>query len=489
MNRPDLIAPTADDLAAFATIVGDANVLTDASDTACYLTEWRDRYIGRTAAVLRPGTADEVAAILAHANARRIAVVPQGGNTGLVGGQIPFESGREIVLSLSRLNRIRACGSSPGQTSGIARGVLVCEAGVTLAAARAAASEKGLLFPLSLASEGTCQIGGNLATNAGGTAVLAYGNMRELTLGLEVVLADGSTLHGLSPLKKDNTGYDLKNLFIGSEGTLGIITAAALALFERPTRYETAFVACPSLDALGRLFEFASTRAGPQLTAFEFIPARLMGFLERHVAGARSPLETPSPWYVLMELSHFDRPLEPRDDDRDHLPDLLAAAVENGYATDAAFAASEANRSDFWRLREELSDVQKREGGSIKHDVSVRSEQIPAFIAEADAMIEALCPGARPVPFGHFGDGNVHYNVSQPEGADKDAFLAQWETIAENVHDLVARYGGSISAEHGIGRMKRDVLPKYKDPASLKAMRAIKQALDPNGILNPGKLL
>lgn len=465
-------------------IVGQANAITEAADQAPYLTEWRDRYVGRTSLVLRPGSTDEVSQILKVANTERIAVVPQGGNTGLVGGQIPFETGKEVVISLSRLNRIRHVDSGGDH--------MVCEAGVTLAQAQATADETNRLFPLSLASEGTCQIGGNIATNAGGTGVLAYGNTRQLTLGLEIVLADGSVLTNLKPLKKDNTGYDLSNLFIGSEGTLGIITAATLKLFPKPLWHETAFVACPSLEAIAKLYQAASTSLAQQLTAFEFLPTRAIQFLEKHVEKIRAPVETTSPWYVLLEISHLSDPAtqsQETPETASAFETLLADAIDQRLADDVAIAASQSQQKDFWQLRELLSEVQKFEGGSIKHDISVPVHAIPEFISRGNALIEKLCPGARPVPFGHFGDGNVHYNISQPANADKSAFLDRWEEVNAAVHALVTEMGGSISAEHGIGRMKREELVEHKDPIALHTMRAIKNALDPVGIMNPGKVL
>jgi FAD/FMN-containing dehydrogenase len=476
-DSPALKAPSPQLLAEMAAVVGSVHALTDPDMQQPYLREWRDRYAGRAAVVLRPGSTAEVARILALANAAHVGVVPQSGNTGLVGGQIPHEHGGEVVLSLTRLNKIRSVDTATAS--------MTLEAGVTLAAARAAADGVDRLFPLSLPSEGTCCIGGNLATNAGGIGVLAYGSARTLTLGLEVVLADGRVWQGLGALRKDNTGYDLRDLMIGSEGTLGIITAATLKLVARPRETATAFVGLPSLDAVLQLFAMACARAGPQLTAFEFLSERTLAFVTRHVAGTRLPFAQAPAWNVLFDVSgHADDGAAGRTAEA-----ILAAALERGVAVDATLAQSQTQAEALWRLRESASEAQKFEGGSIKHDISVPIGQIPAFIAEADALVSRLCAGARPVAFGHFGDGNVHYNVSQPEGMQRERFLAMWAEMSEAVHALVVSFGGSISAEHGIGRMKREALHDAKDAVALDLMRRIKAALDPNGILNPGKLL
>ncbi len=481
MSRPadaaPLNAPTPDLIMRFIGIVGAGNALLDPQSQAPYLKEWRDRYVGKTPLVLRPGTTEEVSRILTLANEARIGIVPQAGNTGLVGGQIPYEDGRDVVLSVSRLNRIRHVDPA-GQS-------MIVEAGVPLANVQAAAEATGRLFPLSLAAEGSCQIGGNLATNAGGVNVLAYGNARALALGLEVVLADGRVWSSLKTLKKDNTGYDLRDLFIGSEGTLGVITAAALKLFARPAEKATAFAALHELDHVLELFKRAESAAGSQLTAFEFICQTGVEIGVRHVEGVRSPFHDIPPWSVLIEIS------SPEADGRagDTLLQLLGEAIESGIVADAAIAQSLQQAKDFWRLREEMSDAQKHEGGSIKHDISVAPSAIPEFIHRADELVESLCPGARPVPFGHFGDGNVHYNITQPIGMNKAAFLDLWEEIANNVHALVVSMDGSISAEHGIGRMKRAELHHVKSAVEIDMMRRIKLALDPLGILNPGKLI
>jgi D-lactate dehydrogenase (cytochrome) len=459
--------------ARFGDIVGDKYLITDPAAQEPYLVEQRGLYHGRTPAVLRPGSVGEVAAILKLANETRTPVVPQGGNTGLVGGQVPRAG--ELVLSLGRLDRVREVDPTSN--------TMTCEAGVILANAHEAAAAVDRLFPLSLAAEGSATIGGNLATNAGGTAVLAYGNARDLLLGLEVALADGRVWNGLTKLKKDNTGYDLKNLFVGAEGTLGVITAAVLKLYPRPRAVETAFVGLPSpADALA-LLKLAGERAGGTVTSFELMSRLSVEFALRHGPGCRDPLTTAHPWYVLIELSSQTAGL------RGALEDLLTAAVEAGCVSDAAIAASLEQRKAFWHVRDMLSDVQRHEGGSIKHDVAVPVVAVPEFIAQASAAVEAMIPGCRPAPFGHLGDGNVHFNVSQPAGADTAAYLARWDEMGTAVNAIVMKLSGSISAEHGIGQLKRDLLPQVKDAVALELMRALKRTLDPNNILNPGKVL
>lgn len=459
-----------------AGIVGAKNIVTDADAMVPYLKEWRDLFRGKAQGIVRPGSTAEVAELVKLAVETGAKLVPQGGNTGLVGGQIPIAEGREIILSLQRLDKIRTV-DTDGDT-------MIVEAGVTLKRAQDAAEGAGRLFPLSLASEGSCTIGGNLSTNAGGTAVLAYGNARELCMGLEVVLPDGRIWNGLRQLRKDNTGYDLKDLFIGAEGTLGIITAAVLKLFPLPAARATAFLAVPDPTAALELLNAAKAGAGGTLTTFELMPRMGLDFVLRHAAGARDPLSESSPWYVLMEVSAqsaagLDEAVEA----------FLGEALEKGIVTDAALAGSLTQRADFWKLREMMSEVQTYEGGSIKHDVSVPVHAQPEFLKRAIAVVEAMVPGCRPVPFGHLGDGNIHFNVSQPVGADKAAYLARWSEMNEAVHAIVTELKGSISAEHGIGRLKRDLLPGVKDPVELDLMRAIKQTLDPKGVLNPGAML
>ncbi len=461
----------------FAEMIGAANVLTSPDDQAPYLTEWRDLYQGVTPMVLRPGSTEEVSAVMTYAYQNDLKVVPQGGNTGLVGGQIPQETGDEIVLSLSRLNKVRAVDPA-GFT-------ITAEAGVVLEALQNEAENVDRLFPLALGAQGSCQIGGNISTNAGGTAVLAYGNTRDLVLGLEVVLPTGEIWNGLRTLRKDNTGYDLKQLFIGGEGTLGIITAAALKLFPRPKKLEAAFVGLPDPHAALKLFTLAKAQAGPVLTGFEIMPRVGVEFCLRHLEGARDPLEGKHAWYVLMELSSGSEAFPVRD----LMESILGEAFEEGLVEDAAFAQNLTQVQDFWHIRHGMSEVQKPEGGSIKHDVSVPVASIPDFLDKAMAAVEDFVPGCRPVPFGHIGDGNIHFNVSQPVGADKEDYLAKWDEMNTIVHGIVGEFGGSISAEHGIGRLKRDLLKDVKQGIELDLMKRIKDAFDPKGLLNPGRVL
>jgi FAD/FMN-containing dehydrogenase len=459
-------------LAAFRAIVGDKYAVTDPADIAPYLTEERGLFHGRSPLVLRPGSTAEVSAICKLATEHRIALVPQGGNTGLVGGQTAHHG--EVVISLRRLDKIREVDA--------ASNTMTCEAGVVLQIAQQKAAEADRLFPLSLGAEGSCTIGGNLSTNAGGTGALAYGVAREMALGLEVVLADGRVLNTLTKLKKDNTGYNLHNLFIGAEGTLGIITAATLKLFPKPRDIETAFVGLKSpADAL-KLLTLSRNMAAGSLTSFELLSDIAVDFSVRHGIDIRYPLEGKHPWYVLMELSSS------RDDARATLEAILAQGLEDEIVDDAVIAANLSQRAAFWKLRDEMSAAQKPEGGSIKHDISVPVAAVPAFIAEADAAVVKLIPGARPVPFGHLGDGNIHYNVSQPIGTNAD-FLGRWHEVNAVVFAIVMRMGGSISAEHGIGVLKRDELPDVKDKVAIELMRGIKALLDPLGIMNPGKVL
>ena len=474
---PEPKPPSQDTIDALVRIVGEEHAIRDAEAMTPYLVEWRDRYRGKAALVLKPGETEEVSAILEHANATRTAIVPQGGNTGLVGGQIPFETGHEVVVSLERLNRVRDID--------LASNTMTVEAGLVLALAQQVAASAGRLFPLSLASEGSCQIGGVLATNAGGTAVLAYGSARDLALGLEVVLADGRVWNGLKSLRKDNSGYDLKDLFIGSEGTLGIITAAVLRLFPKPAEILTCMAAMSALESAPAFFARVLERAGPMLAAFEIMPRIGVDFVLRHGSGVRDPFPSPYPWYVLFELTS---PFE-GDGLRRLAETLLNEGIETGEIDNAVIASSLTQAAELWRLRELMSEVQKEEGGSIKHDVAVPVARVPELVARANQLVELMIPGARPVPFGHLGDGNIHYNVSQPLGMDRSIFLSSWETLNAAVHEIVLDLGGSISAEHGIGRLKRDLLPHAKQPLELELMRKIKSAFDPNGILNPGKLL
>lgn len=461
----------------FQALLGEKNVLTTPEDTLVYLREWRDKYIGAAAAVLRPKTVDEIAAIVKIANENGVCLVPQGGNTGLVGAQIAFDAERQFVVNLSRMNAIRDI-DPIGYT-------LTAEAGVILETVQNTADDVDRLFPLSLGSEGSCQIGGNLSSNAGGTGVLAYGNARDLVLGLEVVLPSGEIYRGLNRLKKDNTGYDLKNLFIGAEGTLGFITAATLKLFPKPRGYQTGFMAFNTLESVAEFYTLIQSRTGQMLTTFEIIPRIGLDFLTKHVHGARDPIEGRYDWYALIEISSSQS-----DDHASQLiMNIVEEAMERGFLADGTLAASAKQRADFWHLRHELSGCQKPEGGSIKHDVSVPVACLPDFFHKSYDAIKAFMPDCRPVPFGHWGDGNIHYNISQPVEMDTTKFLGQWEPIAEIIHDVALSFGGSISAEHGIGVMKREALSKIKDPVALQMMKQLKANFDPNGIMNPGKVL
>jgi len=459
----------------FQAIVGTEHALTDPDQQSPYLTEWRGLYSGVSPLVVRPGSVEEVAQVLKLANDLKLAVIPQSGNTGLVGGQTP-QFGNEIVISTQRLRRVRAIDPA-GNT-------LTVDAGLTLQECQDAAENVDRLFPLSLPSEGSCRIGGNIATNAGGVGVLAYGNTRQLVMGLEVVLADGRILSDLNTLKKNNTGYDLKNLFIGSEGTLGIVTGAVLRLFPMPKEKATAMLALPKLAAALDVLDIASNAAGGQLTAFEFIP-RLTVDLICDNMGGRDPFAQRYDWYLLMELSGAQA-----DGSSDALMEaILTQAAENDFVADAVIAGSVQQAKDLWHLREGISEAQKYAGASIKHDISVPVRHIPTFVDQATQRIHAYCPGARPLALGHFGDGNVHYNLAQPVDMDRGAFQAMGPRISQTVYDVVGELEGSTSAEHGIGRIKRDALKSVTAPVALEVMADIKHLLDPNGILNPGKVL
>ncbi len=464
-------------LARFAAIVGEANILTSEHDMAPYTRELRDMIHGRCPAVLRPASTDEVAAILELAAAEHQPIVPQGGNTGLAGGQVPDESGREIVLSLERMNRIRSI-DRVGEN-------MTVEAGVVLETIHDAAASDGLMFPLTLGAKGSCRIGGNISTNAGGTNVLAYGNTRDLVLGLEVVLADGRIWNGLRALKKDNTGYDLKQLFIGGEGTLGIITAAVLKLFPRPRGQAVAFAGLSSPHAALLLLHSMRDAAGTALTGFEIMPRLGLDFVLGHLPGARDPLAGPHPWYVLAEISSS----RSQADAAALLEAGFASPLEEGTVADAVVAASLEQASAFWSLRHGMSEVQRHEGGSVKNDVSVPVASVPELIDRASAALLQAMPGCRPLPFGHLGDGNIHFNISQPPDMDTEAFLARWREISAIVHAVVVDLGGSVSAEHGIGVLKRELLKTVKQPLELEMMRRVKQAFDPDNILSPGRIL
>ncbi len=458
-------------------LLGPSGLLTEAGDVAGYVVEERGLYKGACAAVARPKSTDEVAAVVRVCAEAGQPIVPQGGNTGLVGGGVPFEHGGELVLSLRRMNRIRAV--DPLDFT------LVAEAGCTLEQVQQAAAEAGCLFPLSMGSEGSCTIGGNLATNAGGVQVLRFGNARELTLGLEVVLADGSVLHGLSALRKDNTGYDLRHLVLGSEGTLGIITAASLKLFPAFRDQATALVAVPDVPAALGLLSLARRASGDAVTAFELVARLGLELGIKHIPGVADPFDAPHPWYVLVELSSS----RAGGGLAETLEGFLAEALEQGLALDAVVAGSLEQRKGLWRIREGVPPAQKHEGGSIKHDVSVPVSRVPDFIDRASAAVRAVMPEVRVCAFGHVGDGNIHFNLSQPAAMDKQAFLDRWEDFNRVVHDIIHALGGSISAEHGIGRLKCGELARYAQPEELELMRRIKQCFDPKNIFNPGKIL
>jgi FAD/FMN-containing dehydrogenase len=457
--------------------VGPKGFIADAAGMAPYLREERGLYRGAARLVVRPGSTEEVAAVVRLCAAAGMPIFPQGGNTGLCGGAVPGEDGRGIVLSLGRMNRVRALDAI--------NYTITVEAGAILAEVQRAAEAANRLFPLSLGAEGSCQIGGNLSTNAGGIAVLRYGNMRELTLGLEVVLADGTVWDGLRALRKDNTGYDLKQLFIGGEGTLGVITAATLKLFPRPREVETAFIALGRVEDAMTLFARARAASGDQLTAFELIPRIGLDIAMAHIPNVQDPLARSHPWYALLELSSSQdgRGL------RQALDDLLAAALEEGLIEDGTIAQSAAQARALWRIREAMVEAQKHVGAVIKHDVAVSVSKVANFIEAASDAVARHVPGVRLIPFGHVGDGNIHFNLAQATGADPAAFLADTGNINHIVHDIAAGLDGSISAEHGIGLLKRDELPRYKPAAALDLMRKIKQTLDPGGIMNPGKIL
>jgi len=469
--------PPAEALRRIREIVGPKGWSDDPAELDPLLRDQRGLYVGRTALLVRPATTDEVSAVVAACAEHRIAIVPQGGNTGLCGGATPHESGTEILLSLTRLNRVRA--TDPGNYT------MTVEAGCVLADIQAAAESADRLFPLSLGAEGSCQIGGNISTNAGGVAVLRYGNMRDLVLGLEVVLPDGQVWDGLRGLRKDNTGYDLKQLFIGAEGTLGVVTAAVLKLFPRPQDVQTAFVALRDLDAAIELLAAARMASGDAVTSLELIPRLALDFAIRHVGGVADPLREVYENYVLVEFSGS----RPEGGMAANMEAFLADAFEKGLVLDAAIAQSEAQRAEMWRIREAIVEAQKFEGGSIKHDVSVPVDRSPDFIRRAVAAVEAAMPGIRPLPFGHIGDGNIHFNLSQPPDMDRDAFLARWGEMNRIVHDIVAGLGGSISAEHGLGRLKREEIARYKSALEIELMRSVKAALDQQGIMNPGKVV
>jgi FAD/FMN-containing dehydrogenase len=464
-------------VASLVAMLGPGVVSTDPAELEPLLTDHRKLYHGRALALATPRSVEQVSRILSWCNAMRIGVVPQGGNTGYCGGATPDESGTQLLLSLRRLAAVRSV--DPLSDS------MVVEAGCTLAAVQDAAALAGRFFPLSLGSEGSCQIGGNLSTNAGGTNVLRYGMARELVLGLEVVLADGRVLSTLGALRKDNTGYDLRGLFVGAEGTLGVITAASLRLFPPPAATATAFAAVPDSGAAVALLARLRAATGDQVSSFELMPRIGIDLVLRHIPGTRDPLDAPSPWYVLAEVT------SPRaGEDVDALLEgALAVAMDHGEVTDAALARSDADRQAFWRIRESIPEAQRRDGASLKHDVSVPVAALPGFLEQASAWVAGNVPEGLLVAYGHVGDGNLHFNINQAPGTSATALKAREESIRRAIHDLVRDFHGSFSAEHGIGRLKVGELARYAPPVELALMRAVKRALDPNGIMNPGKVL
>ena len=474
---PPTPANVAAAIARIRAVLGPAGCLEDARDVEPYLVDFRGLYRGATPLVACPASTADVAEVLAICNELGVGVVPHGGNTSYCGGATPHESGDEIVLSLRRMNRVREVDADNFS--------MTVEAGCLLADVQAAAESADRFFPLALGSEGSCQIGGNLSTNAGGLNAVRYGVARDLALGLEVVLADGRVIDGLSSLRKDNTGYDLRDLFIGAEGTLGVITAASLKLFPRPRTIETAFVAVPDIGAAVQLLARMRAATGDAVTSFEYLPRIAVELATHHVPGVTDPIQRPYEAYVLCEVSTA------RDDPqlRGLLESALGQALDDGLVHDAVIAESLAQRAALWKLRESVPEAQRAEGASIKHDVSVPVAALPRFVPEATAAVIAIVPAGRMVAYGHVGDGNLHFNVSVPLGEDGSAFLAHAPAIHEAVHEIVRRYRGSISAEHGIGRLKREALARHRSHVDLDVMRAIKRALDPRGILNPGKVL
>jgi FAD/FMN-containing dehydrogenase len=473
-------------LARLAAIVGAAHLIVDAADLAPYLTDWRGRYTGKALAAARPGNVAEAQAIVRECLAAGVPITPQGGNTGLVGGATPDASGRSLLILFSRLNRVRNIDP--------VNHTLVAEAGCTLAQIQQAANAVGRRFPLSLASEGSCQIGGNLATNAGGVQVLRYGVMRDLTLGLEAVLPNGKCWAGLSALRKNNTGYDLRHLLIGAEGTLGLITAATLKLFPQPVETVTGWLGLPSPAAAVALLSTTQTAFDAQLTAFELICPQALQLVLRHFPHLPPP--PPAPWHVLCEFADSGEDARANNHANDHAENLrrkvenfLAVRLQDGAISDGVLAQSLAQRKNLWALRERISEAQKKEGVSIKHDIALPISRVDEFLRRVKPLLDARFPGVRQLAFGHLGDGNLHFNVSMPETIANAQLLAHEHTVNEIVYDLTHALEGAISAEHGIGQLKRDRLPRYKTPAQLAAMRAIKRALDPAGLMNPGKVL
>ncbi len=452
--------------------LGDQYVITDSDALTPYICEYRGRYIGQALAVAKPKNTREVADVVKHCVEHNIPIVPQGGNTSLVGGSIAYDD-KALILNLSRLNHLREI--DPYNFS------VTVEAGFILADLQKLAEKNDRYFPLSLGAEGSCQIGGNIASNAGGMLTIGYGNTRDLVLGLEVVLPNGEIWHGLRRLRKDNSGYDLKHIFIGSEGTLGIITAAVLKLFPKPVRRETFFAGLntpqQSIELLSRCREVASDR----IMAFEIIPRLGIDLALKHLPATVDPLARRYPWYIMADL----RSGSDNDAFRHDIEKLLAQGYDEGLIEDATLADNESKREQLWYIREAIVEAQRLEGGSIKHDIAVPISTIPEFLERATACVTEMVPGIRPIPFGHLGDGNLHFNLTQPEGMDRDAFVAQWDNINHKVHDIVVKLGGSIAAEHGVGTFKREELALRKSEIEINLMRQIKKSLDPQGIMNP----
>ena len=464
-------------LEALKSLLGPGGSLDAASDRAPFEIDFRGIHHGSTPLVAMPDSAQAVSEFVRFCAREGLSIVPQGGNTSYCGGATPREGGNEVVLSLRRMRRIRAVDALNDS--------MTAEAGCVLAELQAAAAAANRLLPMSLGSEGSCTLGGIISTNAGGTAVLRYGMMRALVLGLEVVLPDGRILNQLAPLRKDNTGYDVKQLFIGAEGTLGVVTAASLRLYPRPAATATAMVALDTPAAALALLAMLRESQGDAVTTFELIPRIALEFVCRHIAGARDPFGRPHAWYALVELSST----QSHDNLAERFEAALSAAIERGVATDGVTAASENQREGLWRLRETIPEAQRHEGVSLKHDISVEPAKLPHFIDQGRALLARLAPAARLVAYGHLGDGNLHFNLSAPAGDDGTALQESVDSIRRGVHDLVAAHGGSISAEHGIGQLKVGELARYEDPAALDLMRRVKQAIDPLGIMNPGKVL
>ena len=474
MNAPfSFNQPTSQSLDAIRKIVGPKGVF-EGSNAAPFLSEWRDRWPGEAALIVAPVSTEEVSEVVKICAAEKIAITPQGGNTGLVGGQIPF--GSEILLSLKRMKKVRDV--SPLDNT------ITVDAGVTLLEAQEAAEEVDRLFPLSIGSEGSCQIGGVISTNAGGVNVLRYGNTRDLVLGIEAVTPSGEIWNGLKRLRKDNTGYDLKQLFIGGEGTLGIVTGAVLKLFPRPNEMVTAFAGVPCADSAVALLSHAQQATGGLASSFELMSRQCLDLLIKNIPGARDPLGEKHPWYVLMEFSAAGSGAL-----RGAVESLLASAIDKSIATDATIAENETQAKTLWHMRHSMSEAINHEGLGARHDVSVSTADIPGFLVEADTAVQKIAPGARIVAFGHIGDGNIHYDIVPPKGADKNALDDLRPDIESAVYNVIGKFNGSISAEHGVGRHKKDSVAKRKSAVELNMMRAVKQALDPDGIMNPGKML